>query len=147
MAASSVTISQGLYERLRERAIQSQRSPDELAESLLQHELNPPHPYIETEVTRFGSRAVIKGTRVGVASIIAYQRFGLSPEKITEEILPHLTLAQVHDALSYFYDHQEEIEIELAQDSEGEAMKKLRAMIGSEEAFRKITGNRVKLNG
>jgi len=50
----------------------------------------------------------------------------------------------VHDALSYYYDHQKEIELEMAQDSEEDAMKKLRVMIGSEEEFRKITGNRVK---
>jgi hypothetical protein len=33
---------------------------------------------------------------------------GISPEEIPEH-LPHLTLAQVFDALSYFSDHQEEI--------------------------------------
>jgi uncharacterized protein (DUF433 family) len=33
---------------------------------------------------------------------------GLAPEEIPVH-LPHLTLAQVFDALSYFSDHQEEI--------------------------------------
>ena len=40
----------------------------------------------------------------------------LSPEQIAQEV-PHLTLGQVHAALSYFHDHQDEIlgEIEEAR--------------------------------
>jgi hypothetical protein len=33
---------------------------------------------------------------------------------------PHLTLADVHAALAYYYDHVEEIEAEFARDDEAE---------------------------
>jgi len=147
MPSVSISISQLLYERLSQRATESARSPDELAEALLRQELEPPHPYVVVETTRFGSRAVLKGTRIGVTSVVAYQRLGYSPEKIVSEILPHLTLAQVHDALSYYYDHQEELDRELAEDTEAEWMKKLRVMAGSDEVFSRITGGRVPLDG
>jgi uncharacterized protein (DUF433 family) len=147
MSTVSVSISQPLYERLSQRAAESNSSPDELAEVLLRQELEPSHPYVIMEVTRFGSRAVIKDTRVGVASIAAYQKLGYSPEKIVAEILPHLTLAQAHDALSYYYDHKDEIDHELAEDTESEWMKRLRVMAGSDEVFKQITGGRVAIDG
>jgi uncharacterized protein (DUF433 family) len=34
---------------------------------------------------------------------------GMTPEELVAEF-PHLTLASVHDALSYYYDHREEID-------------------------------------
>jgi uncharacterized protein (DUF433 family) len=42
---------------------------------------------------------------------------GLSPEELVREFR-HLTLAQIYDALSYYYDHREEIERELAENTE-----------------------------
>ena len=51
-------------------------------------------------------------------SVVNYiLRQGLSPEELVKEF-PHLTLAQVYDALSYYYDHQEEIERELRENTE-----------------------------
>jgi uncharacterized protein (DUF433 family) len=44
-----------------------------------------------------------------VKSVVGYYKLGLSVEEILEG-LPHLTPAQVHEALSYYHDHQEEIE-------------------------------------
>ena len=41
-------------------------------------------------------------------------RAGLSPEEIQAEY-PHLTLAQVFDALSYAQDHPEEIDVLIEQ--------------------------------
>lgn len=56
-----------------------------------------------------GGEPCIRGTRVPVRSIVQYWRLGYSPEEITTA-LPHITLAQVHEAMSYFYDNQSEIE-------------------------------------
>jgi uncharacterized protein (DUF433 family) len=39
---------------------------------------------------------------------------GSSPEEIHDQH-PHLTLAQIHAALSYYYDHQHEIDTEIAR--------------------------------
>ncbi|MEW6110060.1 MAG: DUF433 domain-containing protein [Nitrospirota bacterium] len=51
---------------------------------------------------------IIKGTRTPVRAIVENWRLGLSPEEIVIH-LPHLTLAQVFDALSYYSEHQDEI--------------------------------------
>lgn len=56
-----------------------------------------------------GGEPIIKGTRTPVRSIVQYWRLGYSPEDIVDG-LPHLTLAQVFEAMSYFYDNQVEIE-------------------------------------
>jgi uncharacterized protein (DUF433 family) len=46
--------------------------------------------------------------RTPVRAIVEMWRLGISPEEIPTH-LPHLNLAQVFDALSYFSDHEEEI--------------------------------------
>ena len=51
---------------------------------------------------------IIKGTRTPVRAIVEMWRIGVSPEEIPHR-LPHLTLAQVFDALSYYLDCQAEI--------------------------------------
>jgi uncharacterized protein (DUF433 family) len=42
---------------------------------------------------------------------------GLSPEELVKEF-SHLTLAQVYDALSYYYDYKQDIERELRENTE-----------------------------
>ncbi|MDA2925122.1 DUF433 domain-containing protein [Acidobacteria bacterium AH-259-L09] len=81
------------------------------------------HPHIVSDKEYCGGSPVIKGTKFPVRSIVNYVlRQGLSPEELVKEF-PHLTLAQTHDALSYYYDHQQEIDRELAALTE----EKLRA--------------------
>jgi uncharacterized protein (DUF433 family) len=41
----------------------------------------------------------------------------MTPEELLKEF-SHLTLAQVYDALSYYYDHKTEIEHELSENTE-----------------------------
>ena len=60
-----------------------------------------------------GGRPIIRGTRTPVKTIIGYYKLGLSVEEILEG-LPHLTPARVFAALSYYHDHQEEIEQDIA---------------------------------
>lgn len=64
--------------------------------------------YIESKPGVLGGEPVIKGTRVPVRSIVLAWRRGLPPEEIPVHY-PHITLAQVFDALSYYSDNQEEI--------------------------------------
>ena len=73
--------------------------------------------HIELRPNRDGqSRAFIAGTRVRVQDIYAQAEIhGLTPEAIVEG-LPHLTLGQVHAALSYLHDHREEILREMRED-------------------------------
>lgn len=49
-----------------------------------------------------------KSTRTPVSAIVENWRLGLSPEEIVIH-MPHLTLAHVFEALSYYSDHQKEI--------------------------------------
>jgi uncharacterized protein (DUF433 family) len=51
---------------------------------------------------------IIIGTRTSVRAIVGLWRLGIMPEEILNH-LPHLTLAQVFDALSFYLDHQTEI--------------------------------------
>lgn len=51
---------------------------------------------------------IIKGTRTPVRAIVELWRLGISPEEIPQR-LPHLSLSQFFDALSYYLDYQEDI--------------------------------------
>lgn len=66
------------------------------------------HPYIISDNTILDGEPIIKGTRTPVRAIVENWRLGLSPEEIVIH-LPHLSLAQVFDALSYYSDHKDEI--------------------------------------
>lgn len=53
---------------------------------------------------------VIKGTRIAVRNIVTLWRQGVRPEEMPQHY-PHITLAQVFDALSYFSDNTDEINL------------------------------------
>lgn len=67
------------------------------------------HRYITKNRDILSGEPVVLNTRTPVRAIVELWKMGLSPEEITER-LPHLSLAQVFDALSYYSDHQDEIE-------------------------------------
>ena len=66
------------------------------------------HPYIVRDPSILSGEPIIKGTRTPVRAIVEIWRLGTAPEDIPTH-LPHVTLAQIFDALSYFADHQDEI--------------------------------------
>lgn len=65
--------------------------------------------YIITNNEILGGEPIIKGTRMPVRAIVENWQLGLSPEEIVIH-MPHLKLSQVFEALSYYSDHQEEIQ-------------------------------------
>jgi uncharacterized protein (DUF433 family) len=71
------------------------------------------HPYVERHPDVQGGQAVIKGSRFPVSSVVQNYRRGLSVDEILQEF-PWLRPEEVHDALSYWYDHQIEIDAEIA---------------------------------
>jgi uncharacterized protein (DUF433 family) len=71
------------------------------------------HPYIERRPGVQGGRPVIKGSRFPVSSIVQNYRRGLSVDDILREF-PWLRPEEVHDALSYYYDHRSQIDDEIA---------------------------------
>ena len=138
---STVKLSQTTYQWLQRKDEERARTPDQLADELLRQKLAPQHAYIEVVEKRTGSQAVIKDTRIPVSIIIGYLRMGETPESLVKNILPHLTLAQAYDALSYYYDHQDEIEQEIIEHSEEYGRTYLREHLG-EKGYRRVTGQR-----
>lgn len=66
------------------------------------------HLYIVRDGRILNGEPIITGTRTPVRAIVETWRMGVAPEEIPKG-LPHLKLAQVFDALSYYSDHQDEI--------------------------------------
>jgi len=72
------------------------------------------HPYIERRPGVQGGRPVIKGSRFPVSSVVQNYRRGLSVDEILREF-SSLTPAEVFDALSYYHDHQAQIDAEIIE--------------------------------
>ncbi len=64
--------------------------------------------YITTNKEILSGEPIIRGTRTPVRAIVENWRLGYTPEDIVRG-LPHLTLTQVFEAMSYYYDNKEEI--------------------------------------
>jgi CopG family transcriptional regulator/antitoxin EndoAI len=93
------------------------------------------------EVVKFtgGTSAVIRGTRVPVHILIGYLQIGETPEIIAKEIIPHITLSQVYEAMQYYFVHQAEIDKEREENTEEASRRMLRERLG-EKKYREITG-------
>jgi len=74
------------------------------------------HPYITRKSGVLGGNPIIKDTRIKVSQIaIYYEKMDYTPDEIVQA-LPHLTLAQVHGALSYYYENMKEIDRQIAEE-------------------------------
>ena len=81
------------------------------------------HVHIVCKKDVCGGKPIIKGTRTSVANIVSYHKLGLNPEEIRVE-LPHLNLAQIYDALAYYYDNQKTIDEFIDEDIEEVVVRK-----------------------
>lgn len=60
-----------------------------------------------------GGRACIVGHRVRVLDVVEWHEHqGMTPDEIVSEV-PSITLADVHAALAYYFDHMDEIREEM----------------------------------
>ena len=76
------------------------------------------HPHITSDPDVCGGSPVVAGTRFPVRSVVFYVlRLGLTPEEFVHKF-PHLNLAQVYDAVAYYYDNRAEIEHDITQNQE-----------------------------
>ncbi len=73
------------------------------------------HLYVHRDPAVCGGDPVIVGTRIPVRLIYMHLRAGDSLEAI-QKAYPSLRPAQIHDALSYAYDHFTEIEEEIRRE-------------------------------
>lgn len=67
------------------------------------------HPYIVSSDDILHGAPIVAGTRTPVRAIAELWKFGVAPEEIIMR-LPHLTLAQVFDALSYYQEQRSMID-------------------------------------
>lgn len=81
------------------------------------------HPYIERKKGVCGGEPAITGTRISVSLIVELERSGNSVDEIVA-MYPHITHAQVYDALSYYYDHKDEIDKIIEENKEEYWMEK-----------------------
>lgn len=97
--------------------------------------------HIELRTNREGQdRAYVAGTRVRVQDVYSLAEIhGLDAEAIAEQ-LPPLTLGQVHAALSYYFDHRDQILAEIRQDEEFVLLHRDRTGPGPLEQFLKNSG-------
>ena len=65
------------------------------------------HPHIVRDPAIYDGEPIVEGTQTGVRHIILLFQSGKDPEEIANS--QRLTLAQVYDAISYFYDNEVEI--------------------------------------
>ena len=102
-------------------------------------------PHIELRSNRDGQdRAYVQGTRVRVQDIGGLAEIqGKTPDQIAEA-LPHLTLGQIHAALSYYFDHREAILTEMRQDQD--FAEQLRASHGAGPLERRLKAETVFAN-
>jgi uncharacterized protein (DUF433 family) len=80
------------------------------------------YPHITKTPGVCGGKACIDGTRIRVMDIVVLLQKGLAPEVMrTQYSSRPLTLAEVHSALAYYYDHKSEIEADFGADDQAEA--------------------------
>ena len=69
----------------------------------------------------------IAGTRIKVKHIYTWvERMGMTPAQVVAEY-PHLTMAQVHAALAYYWSHQAEIHQDIENEDKLAAELKAKA--------------------
>jgi uncharacterized protein (DUF433 family) len=74
--------------------------------------------HIESIPNKCGGKPCIAGTRIRVWDIHVWHNLrGQSPEQIIADF-PQLSLADVHAALAYYFDHREEIQRQAKEDEE-----------------------------
>jgi uncharacterized protein (DUF433 family) len=66
------------------------------------------HHHVVTDDDILSGEPIISGTRTPVRAIVELWRSGIAPEEIPSH-LPHLNMAQIFAALSYFSENQGEI--------------------------------------
>lgn len=63
-----------------------------------------------------GGKPRIRGHRIAVHDIAIRVGEGIAPEAIA--VMYHLTLGEVYAALSYYYDHRDQIDREIVEEDE-----------------------------
>jgi uncharacterized protein (DUF433 family) len=132
-----IHISTETYNLLRRRAREAQSTPEQVAETAIRLQLGQ-MVHIEQKPTAFGPQAYLRGSRVAARHVAAFLQAGHTAEEIIQIGLPHLPPAAVYEAIAYYYDHQAEIEAELAAESQEAVTAELSKRLTPEQLARLI---------
>jgi uncharacterized protein (DUF433 family) len=73
--------------------------------------LDPQADAIVRDPERCGGKPSLAGTRTGVHDVVSYARhYGGDLRRVRDEALPHLSMEQIHTAMDWYRDHQQEID-------------------------------------
>lgn len=119
----TITVSEQLYTALQRQAARSRKPVNALVENWLKQHLDLER-YLELEWRQGpgGWRVGIKDTAIDVHTVVGYSHVGYNPQEIVDDLLPRLSLEQVHAALRYYAEYPDEIDQTLAE-NETEAVK------------------------
>ncbi len=82
----------------------------QLRETVAQYQIvQTTHPHIVKIEGYQGGEPMVRSAHVTVQTIVEQTRLGVTPEEFVKGH-PPMTLAEFYDALSYYYDHADEIE-------------------------------------
>jgi uncharacterized protein (DUF433 family) len=88
--------------------------------------------------------ARIDGSRARVSMVVIDFLHGQTPEQIHEGY-PHLSLAQIHSALAYYYDHKSEIDAEIEEGhAQAEALRNASIASGNQPTREELLRRRAE---
>jgi len=125
-----------MVEAIYENGVLKPTQPLSLTEQqVVKISLNPEtktdHPYITKTPGICGGRPVVQGTRIPVKVLVNHYRLN---EKVDDILagFPQLTAAQFHDALSYYYDNQAEIDADIEADELSALLKQFNLEVNAD---------------
>lgn len=137
----TISISEQVYTALQRQAERSSKSLDALAELFLKQHLDiERYPDLEWRQGPGGWRVGIKDTAIDIYTVVGYSRAGYSPQEIAEDVLPQLSLQQVHAALRYYADYPGEVDQILAENETETSKAWLYRTLGP-AAYRRLTNS------
>src|SRR5437773_7826518 len=92
-----------------------------------------PYPHITQNRSILSGVPILAGTRTPVRSIAGYYQMGMTVDEILQAV-PHLSAAQVHATLGYYFDHQKEIDRDIARNSDLEHWKRVASKLAKQPA-------------
>lgn len=122
MTTYSVNLTPQTYKRLSEIATQENKAVEETAERLINVQPTE-HPHIVRREGFRGGKPIVRGGSIAVWLIVSMWKAGDTLEEL-QAAYPHIKLAAFYDAISYYYDHQDEIDQEIEDNKIENALKK-----------------------
>jgi uncharacterized protein (DUF433 family) len=93
------------------------------------------HPYVVRTEGVCGGRPRIKDSRIPVSAVAGFVQDGASLDEIAV-LYPHIEPAAIEDAISYYRDHREEIDAEIAAGALESVLRETGAVLESDGVIR-----------